>query len=94
MGDNRIGMVATIGASRLLFSYGISHEYKMDQIITEMHLLHDPVPAIVHKKPPSAIVTPDLGHAKLQAIKERGFLRVGYLVLARKIHFLKIHYYI
>ncbi|WP_428353976.1 cation:dicarboxylate symporter family transporter [Methyloprofundus sp.] len=73
-------IVATIGATRLLFSYGISHEYKMDQIITEMHLLHDPVPAIVHKKPPSVAVTPDLGHAKLQAIKQRGFLRVGYLM--------------
>jgi len=73
---------ATIGGARLLFTYGISHEYKMDQIITEMHLLHDPVSAIVHKKPPSTTAAPDVGgHSKLQAIKERGFLRVGYYVM-------------
>ena len=71
---------ATIGGTGLLFTYGINNEYNKDQIISSMHLLSDPVPAVVHKKPPSVSVAPDPeGKNKLQAIKERGFLRVGYL---------------
>jgi Na+/H+-dicarboxylate symporter/ABC-type amino acid transport substrate-binding protein len=71
---------ATIGGAGLLFTFGINNEYNKDQIITGMHLLHDTVPAIVHKKPPPAPVTPDSeGKSKRQSIRERGFMRVGYI---------------
>ena len=74
-------IVATIGGARLLFSYGISHEYNQGKIISAMRLLHNPVPVIVHKKTPSVTVLADaVGHAKLQAIQQRGLLRVGYIV--------------
>ena len=70
----------TIGGAGLLFTYGIKNEYNKDKIITGMHLLHEPVSAIVHKMPPPGPVTPDPeGKSKLQSIKARGFLRVGYL---------------
>jgi Na+/H+-dicarboxylate symporter len=69
----------TIGGTRLLFTYGIKNEYNKDQIITGMHLQHDTVQAIVHKKPPRPSSPAPEGEPKQQSIRERGFLRVGYI---------------
>ena len=73
---------ATIGGTKLLFTYGISHTYDKDKIISAMQLLQPPphVSAKVYKKPPSSPASADpIEYTKLQAIQARGVLRVAYI---------------
>lgn len=69
--------VATIGGARLLFAHAMQRPYTKDQVLANMHLLHQPVAAIVHRdaapqpSPPTGTVLDD--------ISARGAIRVGYL---------------
>ena len=71
-----IGMLAGL---RLHFQYNIEYEYAADRAFEEMHLLDQPVKSrdVVYSK-----VTPEPpapGQSGLERIRQRGFLRVGYL---------------
>ncbi len=70
-----IGMV---GGLRLYFSAFVKNNYTMAEVVGQMHLLREPLPAQVHSTPPPALA-PTPGVSRLQAIQQRGFLRVGYL---------------
>jgi len=51
----------------------------MAEVVGRMHLLREPLPAPVHASPPAA--PPHItGKSRLDEIRERGFLRVGYLL--------------
>jgi Na+/H+-dicarboxylate symporter/ABC-type amino acid transport substrate-binding protein len=69
--------VAVIGGSRVLFANWLRPVYDRDQVIAGMQLLRQTGPATVHASVParSAAETRPL----LQAVRERGVLRVGYL---------------
>jgi Na+/H+-dicarboxylate symporter len=62
---------------RVLLSGVVDASYHKDQVIRGMHLARDSVPAVVHDEPPA---TPPLDpdRNRLEAILQRGVLRVGY----------------
>jgi ABC-type amino acid transport substrate-binding protein len=68
---------ATIGGTRILFSRVIEQPYTKDKVLAGMHLLRQPVTAVVHREMP-AWPTTEQG-ALLETIRARGVLRVGYL---------------
>jgi Na+/H+-dicarboxylate symporter/ABC-type amino acid transport substrate-binding protein len=66
-----------IVGARIFFAHAVDTTYRKDEMIKQMHLVRDAVPAVVHRTPPP---TPerDLGRSRLDTIRERGALRVGY----------------
>jgi Na+/H+-dicarboxylate symporter/ABC-type amino acid transport substrate-binding protein len=69
--------VVVVGGTRLLFARELSHEYSKDRVLESMQLPRDPVRAtVVHTlaAPPAPTTVPTL-----EAIVQRGELRVGYL---------------
>jgi Na+/H+-dicarboxylate symporter/ABC-type amino acid transport substrate-binding protein len=70
-------MVAVIGGARLLFTGVLAQPYTKDQVLAGMHLLRDPVEAIVRREVSPAAALPERG-PRLDAIHARGVLRVGY----------------
>ena len=73
--------IVVIGGSRLLFARAMHHEYSKDKVLAGMHLLHQPVRAVVHKAGggSAARTTPPETGARLDIIRRRGVLTVGYL---------------
>ncbi len=66
-----------VGGTRILFATFLRPVYSKDKILAGMHLLHDPVSHVVLR------TTPEPGAAnepasRLEAIRARGALRVGY----------------
>lgn len=62
---------------RLLFAWSMRIEYDKHKLLSEMQLLRDTVPAVVHKTlPPRSQHDPS--RTRLDLIRERGVLRVGY----------------
>ena len=69
--------VALIGGARMLFGRAVNREYAKDKVLAGMHLLHQPVEAVVHRTPLAA-TTEEQG-PRLDVIRRRGVLTVGYL---------------
>ena len=70
---------ATIGGSKVLFEYGLTNDYKKDQIFSGMDLIRDPVSAIVYKTAPKALADDSPEKSKQASIRERGYIRIGYV---------------
>jgi ABC-type amino acid transport substrate-binding protein len=71
-------MIGVIGGLRLYFGKFVKNTYTMAEVVGRMHLLREPLPAKVHDSLPSRPPhTP--GKSRLEEIRERGFVRVGYL---------------
>ena len=68
-----------IAGTRALLGSLHDTSYRKDQIIAEMHLLEEPVPATVYDSSADALPAPDPNQPRLEAIRERGTLRVGYI---------------
>ncbi|MGH7492215.1 MAG: cation:dicarboxylate symporter family transporter [bacterium] len=67
-----------IGATRWFFEYVVGHEYQEYQAFITMDLSHEHKPATVHR---SSLPSPpfhDAQKSRLQEIRDRGYLRVGY----------------
>jgi ABC-type amino acid transport substrate-binding protein len=62
---------------RVLFSFVLSQKYEKDRLVTELGLLRPPAEIFVHREPPS-VSTDEAGRPRLDAIRDRGMLRVGY----------------
>jgi len=63
---------------RLYFAAFVRNTYSMTEVVGRMHLLREPWKATVHTAaPPAPPHTP--GRSRLEEIRMRGFLRVGYL---------------
>ncbi len=71
--------LATIGGAASYFRYGLTPQYTKNQVLAGMHLLHKSVSAVVYKTPPEHIPQDTPGLSKLAAMRQRGYLRVGYL---------------
>ncbi len=72
----------TIGGIRVVFTKAVDNNYEKDKILSGMHLMRDPLPATVYR---DAAGVPPLGHGDmpvLEAIRQRGLIRVGYRELA------------
>ncbi len=71
--------VIVIGTTNIVLNRTTENTYTKDKVIAGMQLLHDPVPAVVHKTlPPPDTMTDQ--QSRLERIRERGTLRVGYLL--------------
>jgi Na+/H+-dicarboxylate symporter/ABC-type amino acid transport substrate-binding protein len=66
-----------VGA-RLFLSRAVSEAYDQDQVIARMRLLEKPVPAVVHRSVPDAPGVSRSSGSRLEQIRKRGVLRVGY----------------
>ena len=70
--------VAMIGGLRLYFGVCVKNTYTMAEVVGRMHLLSEPVQAKVYPSlPPPPPHTP--GRSRLQEIRDRGYVRIGYL---------------
>ena len=69
--------VLLVGGTRTLFAHLLRPEYSKDRVLASMHLLHASVAATTLKSAPPA--EPPDARPVLQAIRERGVLRVGYM---------------
>jgi ABC-type amino acid transport substrate-binding protein len=69
--------VAALGGTRILFSRVLEQPYTKDQVLAGMHLVRRPVEAIVLKTAPQ--VSAAEPGPRLDIIRSRGVLRVGYL---------------
>ena len=70
--------IAVIGGGRVLFATVIEQKYTNDKIIASMHLLRQPLDAVVHRTRPERTPEP-AGVSQLDIIRARGMLRVGYM---------------
>jgi Na+/H+-dicarboxylate symporter/ABC-type amino acid transport substrate-binding protein len=71
-------IVLTFGTARYLFTNFLEQPYRHDQIIAGMHLLRERVPAVVLREEPATSPPVDFTRPRLEQIRERGVLRVGY----------------
>jgi Na+/H+-dicarboxylate symporter/ABC-type amino acid transport substrate-binding protein len=70
--------LVVIGGTRLLFASVLDQRYTKDQVLTRMHLSHRTAPATVHPALTPAPADAD-GSGRLEAIRSRRSLRVGFL---------------
>lgn len=80
--------IAVVGGTRLLFASVLRPEYTKDAVLAGMHLLQTATPGIVHRSP-LAMPQPDDADVRprLDVMRARGALRVGYLVDALPFSF-------
>ncbi len=71
-------IIGVISGTRVFLSWTTGQPYTKDKVVAGMHLLNHPVPAVVHKTAPPAIEVSSTGRSRLERIRERGVLRVGY----------------
>ncbi|UCE89596.1 MAG: cation:dicarboxylase symporter family transporter, partial [Pseudomonadota bacterium] len=76
--------VAILGAVllglRAYFGWSVSQAYTKDQLVASMRWLQDPMPSIVQREVPDKdFALPPADQPVLDAIRERGVLRVGYV---------------
>ncbi|HVM50772.1 MAG TPA: cation:dicarboxylase symporter family transporter [Candidatus Acidoferrum sp.] len=70
--------LALLAGLRLYFGACVKNTYTMAQVVGRMHLLSEPVQAKIYPSPPTPPPhTP--GKSRLQEIRDRGYVRVGYL---------------
>jgi Na+/H+-dicarboxylate symporter/ABC-type amino acid transport substrate-binding protein len=70
--------IAVVGGARVLFATVLEQTYTRDKVLAAMHLVQEPVPAVVHRAGPSRAPEPLDGRSQLDLIRARGVLRVGY----------------
>ena len=68
-----------LGGTRLFFTYGPNPSYTKYKEFIEMDLLYQPVKAKVHQASPPSLPIPDPTRSRLDQIRDRGTLRVGFL---------------
>jgi Na+/H+-dicarboxylate symporter/ABC-type amino acid transport substrate-binding protein len=69
--------LAVVGTTRAVFAGILRPEYTRDKVLAGMHLLHEPVTAVVHRTaPPPA---PHDSRPILERVRADGVLRVGYV---------------
>ena len=72
-------LVGITTGERTFFRHVVVDEYTKDQVVARMQLLQDPVQATVHKTIPSAPREREPGLSRIEEIKKRGVVRVGYV---------------
>lgn len=70
-------VTAAVTGARVFFAYSVDTTYRWDEVVRNMQLIHETVPAVIHREPaPAPPLEPGL--TRLEAIKARGVVRVGY----------------
>lgn len=69
--------VIVIGGARAVFAGILRPEYKRDQVLSEMTLLHQPAEATIVRTPAAPVAVP--ARPILASIRERGEIRVGFV---------------
>ena len=78
LGLTAVFTMAMLVGLRLYFGAFVKNTYSMSEVVNHMHLLHEPATAMTYASlPPAPPHTP--GKSRLNEIRERGFMRVGYL---------------
>ncbi|HMB71652.1 MAG TPA: ABC transporter substrate-binding protein, partial [bacterium] len=72
-----VGVVVTVGATRLLLGATVDREYHKDEVVRGMHMSRDPEVAVLHRDR-STVDPADAAHGSLERILRRETLRVGY----------------
>jgi ABC-type amino acid transport substrate-binding protein len=72
-------VAVTLGGLRIYFNKALDNEYRKDEIIAGMHSLRQDGAAVLHTSPPALTSPADSTSSRLQQIRARGILRVGYL---------------
>jgi Na+/H+-dicarboxylate symporter len=72
-------VAVTLGGLRIYFNNALDNEYRKDEIIAGMHALRQDGAAVLHTSPPALTSPADSTSSRLQQIRARGILRVGYL---------------
>jgi len=72
-------VAVTLGGLRIYFNHALDNEYRKDEIIAGMHSLRQDGAAVLHTSPPALTSPADSTSSRLQQIRARGTLRVGYL---------------
>lgn len=70
---------AIIGGARAVFHYTLDNAYRKDAVITGMQLLRHAGPVTVHRAPPAPTSPSDPQASRLERIRAREALLVGYL---------------
>jgi len=68
----------TIGGIRVVFTKAVNNDYQKDKILSEMHLLREPLAATVYRDRAAVPAIDFDGKTVLESIRERGSIRVGY----------------
>jgi len=71
-------LTATVGGMRILLSLTMENAYEKDKFVTSMQRMDHLVAATVYRSQPPAVALPP-DRTRLEAIVERGYLRVCYL---------------
>lgn len=71
--------MGVIGSTRAALDRSLEGAYTKDKAFVEMHMLQDPVTVKVYHPPLPAPPFHDPQRSRLDEIRERGFIRVGYL---------------
>jgi Na+/H+-dicarboxylate symporter/ABC-type amino acid transport substrate-binding protein len=71
--------ITTIGGAASYFSHGLTPTYTKNQVLEGMHLMNKSVNAVVYKTSPENLPHDAPGLSKLAAMRQRGYIRVGYL---------------
>lgn len=73
-----LGLVAVLG-TRATLAWVIKNEYTGDQALVGRYLLTETVKVVQHEGRPDALPAEQLGKDRLDVIRERGSIRVGYM---------------
>jgi Na+/H+-dicarboxylate symporter len=72
-------LLGALVVARAVFSQTLSDRYDKDKILAGMQLIQDSVATTIYRTPPATILPPvPVGQSRLDAIRKRGVLRVGY----------------
>lgn len=71
-------LIISIGSVRVFYEYGIHHEYIEYETLVSMEMMDPHQPATYFKTHLPDPLKPDSSISRLDAIKDRGFIRVGY----------------
>ncbi len=72
-----LAVACVVGGARLYFERAVAQPYHMHEVLEGMHLVLDPVPAVVHRTPPPA-PAPEPGRSGIGRAIARGRLRACY----------------
>ena len=79
LGTTAVLTVALLGGARLAFGTFLKEEYTKDKALAQMQTLMRPQDAIVHREPPPLPPLGDPAMSRLERIRARDTLRVGYV---------------
>jgi Na+/H+-dicarboxylate symporter len=71
-------MVGVVGLTRVYFGFFVKNVYTKDQAFVKMHLIQNPLPVKVHATKLPSPETHAKGKSRLDVIRQRKLIRVGY----------------